>query len=202
MDFSRLLLRGQRIVVASHNPGKVREIHELLAPLGVDAVSAGDLGLDEPEETGATFEANALLKSEAASRASGLAALADDSGLCVEALGDAPGIYSARWAGPAKDFSLAMAKVENELRKLGLVTSPAHFVCVLALSFPDVPPRLFRGEVHGTVSFPPRGQNGFGYDPVFTATGMRETFGEMAPARKHAMSHRADAFRQLLAALA
>jgi len=202
MQAGKLLARGARLVVASHNQGKLREISGLLAPFGVEAVSAGALGIPEPEETGATFEENALLKAEASAKASGLPALSDDSGLCVAALDNAPGIFSARWAGPGKDFLLAMKRVENELRAKGLETSPAHFVCVLALAFPDAPPQIFRGEVHGTVSFPPRGKNGFGYDPIFTATGMHETFGEMEPARKHAMSHRAGAFRKLVTALA
>lgn len=202
MAAEKLLAPGTRLVVASHNPGKLREIAELLAPFGVEAISAASLGLPEPEETGATFEENALLKAEASAAASGLPALSDDSGLCVAALDDAPGIYSARWAGPTKDFTLAMARVEDELRAKGLAASKAHFVCVLALAFPDAPPRIFRGEVHGAVSFPPRGKNGFGYDPIFTATGMNVTFGEMAPARKHAMSHRAEAFRKLVAELA
>jgi XTP/dITP diphosphohydrolase len=194
---------GSRLVVASHNPGKVREIAELLAPYGVEPVSAASLGLPEPEETGATFRENALIKARAAARAAGLPALADDSGLAVDALGGAPGIHSARWAGEGRDFALAMKKVEQELRARG-ATRPqdrrARFVCALALCWPDGHCEVFEGKVEGSLAFPPRGTHGFGYDPIFVAEGRTLTFGEMAPAEKHAISHRADAFRQLVAA--
>ena len=199
----RSLVPGERLVVATHNPGKLREIEVLVAPFGMSVVSAGALGLPEPEETGDTFEANALLKAEAAAAASGLPALADDSGLAVDALGGAPGIYSARWAGPEKDFAAAMGRVEETLAALG-ATSPdarrAHFVAVLALAFPDGGHDLFRGEVHGTLIYPPRGSGGFGYDPMFVPEGHDRTFGEMDPALKQSMSHRARAFALFAAA--
>ncbi|MFN3230759.1 MAG: RdgB/HAM1 family non-canonical purine NTP pyrophosphatase [Alphaproteobacteria bacterium] len=187
---------GGTLVVASHNPGKVREIGDLLRPLGVKAVSAGKLGLDEPEETGTTFIANAELKALAAASAADLPALADDSGLVVHALGGDPGIYSARWAGPGKDFSVAMEKVEAALE--GKDDRSAHFTCALSLAWPDGHVDSFEGYVHGALVWPPRGDKGFGYDPVFVANGHDITFGEMDPDRKHAISHRADAFRQLL----
>ncbi len=187
---------GGRLVVASHNPGKVEEITALLAPFGVETVSAGRLGLPEPEETGDSFEANAALKARAAAEASGLPALADNSGLVVPALGGAPGIYSARWAGPTKDFRLAMERVEREL---GGRDRAAHFVAVLALCSPEGEVALFRGEVMGRLVWPPRGRRGFGYDPMFAPEGGGETFGEMDPARKHRISHRARAFEKLVA---
>jgi XTP/dITP diphosphohydrolase len=187
---------GEVLVIASHNPGKVGEIAELLAPLGVRTRAAAEIGLAEPEETGDSFEANAALKAVAAATASGLPALADDSGLVVPALGGAPGIYSARWAGPGKDFALAMARVEREL---GEGDRAAFFVAVLALAWPDGDTELCRGEVHGHLVFPPRGEKGFGYDPIFVPEGGRLTFGEMEPAQKHAMSHRARAFAALIA---
>jgi XTP/dITP diphosphohydrolase len=186
--------RSKSLVVASHNPGKIAEIEELLAPYGIATLGAGALGLAEPEETGQTFEANAALKARLAAAASGLVALADDSGLVVPALGGAPGIYSARWAGPGKDFSVAMARVEREL---GDNERRAYFVAVLALAWPDGEEALFRGEAHGHLEFPPRGTRGFGYDPIFVADGYRETFGEMDPAVKHQISHRARAFATL-----
>ncbi len=189
---------GGRLVIASHNPGKVREIAELLVPLGADVVSAAELNLIEPEETGKTFVANALLKARAAAEAAGMAALADDSGLAVAALGGEPGIYSARWAGPDKDFTLAMEQVEHKLADKD--DRRAHFVCALALGWPDGHTETFEGFVHGELVWPPRGDKGFGYDPVFVAGGHDLTFGEMAPADKHAISHRADAFRKLVAA--
>ncbi|MEO5373060.1 MAG: RdgB/HAM1 family non-canonical purine NTP pyrophosphatase [Alphaproteobacteria bacterium] len=190
--------RGGRLVVASHNQGKVREIAELLSPFAVEVLSAGALGLPEPEETGTTFRANAELKAVAAARAAGLPALADDSGLAVEALGGAPGIYSARWAGPDKDFAAAMRRIETDLA--GATDRRAHFVCALALAWPDGWCDIFEGAVHGTLVWPPRGSGGFGYDPVFQPLGHTVTFGEMAPDAKHAISHRADAFRRLVAA--
>ena len=195
---------GETIVIASHNPGKVREIAALLEPLGLQAVSAGDLNLPEPEETGATFEENAVIKARAAAEAAGKPALADDSGLCVDALGGAPGIYSARWGGPEKDFRKAMQRVEEELQKAGATTPEqrkAHFTCALALAWPDGAVETFTGEVHGHIVWPPRGEKGFGYDPIFVPEGHDITFGEMDPARKDAMSHRARAFEKLLAAL-
>lgn len=187
-----------KLVIASHNAGKVREIADLLRPFGTEVVSAGDLGLDEPEETGDTFVANALLKARAAADASGLPSLADDSGLAVDALSGAPGIYSARWAGPEKDFMKAMQTVEEMLR--GAEDRSARFVCVLALAWPDGHTEVFEGAVEGEIVWPPRGDKGFGYDPVFVADGEDITFGEMEPERKHTMSHRADAFQKLVAA--
>jgi XTP/dITP diphosphohydrolase len=190
-----------KIVVASHNAGKVREIRDLLAPFGVETVSAADLGLDDPEETGDSFVANAVLKARAAADASGLPALADDSGLAVEALGGAPGIYSARWAGEPRDFARAMKRVEEELAAEASGNRRAAFICVLAVAWPGGGEDVFEGRVDGALTFPPRGDKGFGYDPIFAPDGETETFGEMDPAKKHAMSHRADAFRKLVAAL-
>ena len=192
------LPRGSQLVVASHNPGKVREIKALLGPHGILPIGAGDLGLAEPEETGATFAANAELKAKAAALASGHFALADDSGLSVKALDGAPGIHSARWAGPAKDFSAAMARIEAELRQRGATDLAAHFTCALSLCSPHGEMRTFVGEVHGHLAFPPRGLKGFGYDPIFIAEGMDLTFAEMEPTAKHAISHRAKAFEKLL----
>jgi XTP/dITP diphosphohydrolase len=186
-----------KLVIASHNAGKVREIGELLAPFGVEVVSAGTLGLAEPEETGTTFVANAELKAHAAAQAANLPALADDSGLAVDGLGGDPGIYSARWAGPSKDFQAAMALVND---KLG--TNPnrrGRFVCALALAWPDGHCETFEGVVEGELVWPPRGDAGFGYDPMFQPLGHAVTFGEMAADAKHAISHRADAFRKLVA---
>lgn len=190
--------REGKLVIASHNAGKVREIGELLAPFGVQVVSAGDLGLPEPEETGTTFVANAELKAHAAAKAANLPALADDSGLAVDGLGGDPGIYSARWAGPAKDFAAAMALV-NE--KLGANPNRrGRFVCALALAWPDGQVETFEGVVEGDLVWPPRGLAGFGYDPMFQPKGHAITFGEMDPTAKHEISHRADAFRKLVAA--
>jgi XTP/dITP diphosphohydrolase len=188
------LARGDTLVVASHNLGKLREIRELLSPFGLEIRGAGEMGLAEPEETGATFIANAELKARASATASGFHALADDSGLAVAGLDGAPGIYSARWAGPEKDFATAMARIETELRDRKTEDLSAKFVCVLSLAAPDGAVQSFEGEVHGHLVFPPRGKNGFGYDPIFVADGMSKTFGEIAPADKHAMSHRAMAF--------
>jgi len=191
------LKRGDRLVVASHNAGKVREIEELLAPLGIEALAAADLDLTEPEETETSFAGNARLKALAAARASGLPALSDDSGLSVEALDGAPGIHSARWAGPDKDFALAMRNVEERLQARG-ARSPderrAHFTCALCLAWPDGEAQVFEGRINGILVWPPRGTRGFGYDPVFLPEGESQTFGEMEPQRKHAMSHRARAF--------
>lgn len=189
---------GGKLVVASHNPGKVREIGDLLAPFGIEAVSAGALGLDELEETGDTFRANAELKALAAARAANLPALADDSGLCVNALNGAPGIYSARWAGPSKDFGFAMEKLRRGMLEAGPVDAGAHFICGLALAWPDGHVEYFEGRVDGELTWPPRGEKGFGYDPIFIPDGHDITFGEMEPDVKHGLSHRADAFRQLV----
>jgi XTP/dITP diphosphohydrolase len=193
-----------RLVAATHNAGKLREFRELLAPYRIEALSAGDLALAEPEETGATFEANARLKARAAAAAARLPALADDSGLCVEALGGAPGIYSARWAGGSKDFSGAMARIERELLGAG-APQPwrAHFISALALAWPDDHVEYFEGRVDGRLVFPPRGANGFGYDPIFLPDGHSRGFGEMTAEEKHgipadgslALSHRARAFQ-------
>ncbi len=190
------LPRGSTLLVASHNPGKVREIAELLSPFGLLVRGAAELGLVEPEETGKTFADNAALKARAAAGASGLVALADDSGLSVAALDGAPGIYSARWAGPEKDFAVAMARVERELQEKGARVPSAKFVCALALAAPSGETEIFQGEVHGRLVFPPRGGKGFGYDPIFVADGLTQTFGEIEPARKHAISHRARAFEK------
>ncbi len=190
-------LTGEKLVIASHNPGKVTEIGDLVAPYGIDVVSAGDLGLPEPEETGKTFEANALLKAHASASAATLPALADDSGLCVHALGGDPGIYSARWAGPAKDFTLAMEKVQAALD--GKDDRRANFHCALAIAWPDGHADCFEGTVDGTLVWPPRGTLGFGYDPMFQPDGRDVTFGEMDPDAKHAISHRAEAFKRFVA---
>ena len=190
------LTAGQRLVIASHNPGKISEIAALMAPFGVETVGAASLGLPEPEETGRTFEENAELKARLAAAASGFTALADDSGLVVPALGGAPGIHSARWAGPAKDFGSAMARVE---RDLGKKDRRAHFVAVLALSSPDGEISTWRGEAHGHLVWPPRGKKGFGYDPMFVPDGYELTFGEMDAPLKHQISHRARAFAKLVA---
>ena len=190
-----------RLVIASHNAGKVREIAELLGPYGIEPVSAGALGLPEPDETGTTFIANAELKALQAADLSGLPALADDSGLCVDALGGEPGIFSARWAGPEKDFGVAMRTVHEAIEARGPDAGhDAHFICALALAWPDGHVEVFEGRVDGLIVWPPRGTKGFGYDPVFQPLGHDITFGEMDPAAKHGMSHRADAFRQLVAA--
>jgi XTP/dITP diphosphohydrolase len=194
------------VVAATHNAGKLREFRELLAPFRIELVSAGDLGLPEPEETGDTFEANAKLKAHAAARASGKPALADDSGICVEALDGAPGIYSARWAGESKDFSAAMARVERELLALKAAQPwRAHFISALVLAWPDDHVEYFEGRVDGRLVFPPRGASGFGYDPIFLPDGHSRGFGEMSAEEKHgipadgslALSHRARAFQML-----
>jgi XTP/dITP diphosphohydrolase len=190
--------RGDTLVVASHNQGKVREIRELLAPWHLHVVGANELGLDEPVETEDSFAGNALLKARAAAEATHYPALADDSGLVVTALGGAPGIYSARWAGAEKDFAVAMKRVEQELRSKSATDMSAKFICVLALAAPHEDVEIFEGEVHGHLVFPPRGSAGFGYDPIFVADGMTETFGEIKPATKHGMSHRARAFEKLV----
>ena len=192
---------GARIVIASHNPGKVREIRELLAPLGFEIGGAAELGLPEPEETGSSFAENASIKARAASDATGELALSDDSGLVVFALDGAPGIYAARWAGPNKDFSSAMERVRKELEARNAKDYGGKFVCALALAGPRGSLHVFEGEVHGRLTFPPRGTKGFGYDPIFVADGMSETFGEIDPSLKHSISHRARAFEKLKAFL-
>jgi XTP/dITP diphosphohydrolase len=189
---------SRKLVIASHNRGKLVEIAALLAPFRIEAPGAAELGLGEPEETGSTFEANAALKAHAAAQAAGLPALADDSGLVVPALGGAPGIYSARWAGPSRDFSLAMARVHREL---GVKDPAASFVSVLALAWPDGEEAMFRGEVHGTLTWPPRGNSGFGYDPIFIPDGRDITFGDMPPDEKYKIDHRARAFAKMVAAV-
>lgn len=191
---------GAKLVVATHNPGKARELAQILENR-FELVAAGELGLDEPEETEQTFVGNALLKARAAARASGLIALADDSGLSVAALGGAPGIYSARWAGPGKDFGVAMKKVEQRLEEAESDDFAAWFTSALAVAWPDGPAVVVEGEVHGTLTFPPRGDKGFGYDPIFIPQGFQMTFGEMEPDAKDRMSHRARAFEKLKAAL-
>jgi len=202
-------LAGQ-IVAATHNKGKLAELNDLLAPRGLEVVDAGALGLAEPEETGDSFAANAALKAQAAARVAGLPALADDSGLCVAALDDAPGIYSARWAGEGKDFAGAMARIERELEARGAALPwRAHFVSALALAWPDGRLESFEGRVDGHLVFPPRGSSGFGYDPIFVPEGHRRSFGEMTAREKHglprdnslALSHRARAFQKLARAL-
>jgi XTP/dITP diphosphohydrolase len=192
------LRAGDTLVVASHNPGKVREIRDLLMPFRLHVVGANELELEEPVESEKTFAGNAALKASAAAHATGHPALADDSGLMVRALGGAPGIYSARWAGPEKDFTLAMKRVERELLEAGVADRSAKFVCALALAAPHEDVEIFEGEVQGMLVFPPRGDHGFGYDPIFVADGMSQTFGEIEPATKHGMSHRARAFEKLV----
>ena len=191
------LFDGDTLVIATHNKGKLREIAELLAPFAATFRSAGELGLPEPDETGDSFKANAELKALAAATASGFAALADDSGLAVVALNGAPGIYSARWGGEAKDFHVAMARVNEE--RGDNPDRRAYFVCALSLAWPDGHVETVEGRVDGNIVWPPRGGKGFGYDPVFVPNGYDLAFAEMEPAAKHAMSHRADAFRQLTA---
>ncbi len=194
----------KKLVIASHNTGKVREISALLAPFGVTVVSAAELRLPEPEETGSDFAQNASIKSESAAKLSGEYALSDDSGLCVPALGGAPGIYSARWAGSQKDFVAAMRKVQGELEAKNLEPTGqvAYFTCVLALTSPEGKTEVFEGRVDGALVFPPRGDKGFGYDPIFVPQGYEQTFAEMEAGRKHAVSHRARAFSKLVERIA
>jgi XTP/dITP diphosphohydrolase len=196
-----------RLVIATHNPGKLVEMRELLAPYGIDAISAGDLGLAEPEETGMTFRDNARIKAQAAAKASGLPAFADDSGLAVDALGGAPGIHSARWAGPDKNFARAMESIEQKMRDCGAAAPEqrrAHFVSALCIAWPDGHVEDFEARVDGTLVWPPRGDKGFGYDPMFLPDGNTRTFGEMDSVEKHGLpprgkglSHRARAFVKL-----
>ena len=189
------------IVIASHNDGKVSEISSLLKPYGFKIISAKKLGINEPIENGKTFEENSLIKSRNASKKSGLVALADDSGLCINSLNYRPGIYSARWAGKNKDFSVAMKKVENLMKKNDLLNKQnrrAFFVCSLSIYFPDGRNRSFNGRVNGHLQFPPKGMNGFGYDPIFVPKGYRKTFGEMNFQFKERISHRNVAFKKLI----
>ena len=196
-----------KLVIASHNQGKVREIRALLAPYGIEPISAGELSLPEPEETGTAFAENALLKARASAEGSGMVALADDSGLIVDALGGMPGVWTADWAeqasyegGPGRDWYMAMGKVEGKLVALGAdVRRTARFVCTLAIAWPDGHSQIYAGTVEGALTWPPRGTLGFGYDPVFVPSGYTQTFAELDPVDKHAMSHRADAFAKLVA---
>ena len=196
---------GPKLVIATHNEGKLREIRELLAPFGIECLGAAELDLPEPEETGVTFVDNAELKARASADLSGLPALADDSGLSVDALHGRPGIHSARWAEDEsgnRDFGRAMQRVWTEVEAAGPDAGhDAHFACALSLAWPDGAIESFEGKVHGTLVWPPRGDKGFGYDPMFVATGMDRSFAEIAPAEKHAISHRAIAFKKLVAAL-
>jgi len=197
-------LTAGKLVIASHNAGKVKEIRALLGPYGIDPVSAGELGLPEPEETGTSFVANAELKARAAADLSGLVALADDSGLCVEALGGDPGVYTANWAeSPSgRDWVLAMTKVQDRLSTLGPdVSRAATFVCTLALAWPDGHVQWFEGRAEGRLVWPPRGDRGFGYDPMFVPAGHDRTFAEMAPEEKLPLTHRTAAFEKLVAAV-
>jgi XTP/dITP diphosphohydrolase len=199
----RRLAPGARLVIASHNAGKVREIGDLVGPYGVAVVSAGDLGLAEPAETEATFAGNARIKAHAAARASGLPALADDSGLEIESLGGRPGVHTADWAqtDAGRDFGAAMARAQREIEATGTAgPQAARFVCCLCLAWPDGHDEIFEGTVTGRFTWPPRGEKGFGFDPVFVPEGHASTFAEMDPAAKHAISHRADAFAKLVAA--
>ncbi len=200
-------LGSETLVIATHNAGKLKEIGALLAPYGLQCISAGSLGLPEPAETGTTFVENALIKARASAEASGLPALADDSGLCVAALGGRPGVYTADWAerqwfeGPAgRDWYMAMGKVEGLLAEQGPdVDRSGYFACVLAIAWPDGDSAVYEGRVDGTLTWPPRGELGFGYDPVFVPLGATQTFAEIDPEEKHRISHRADAFAKLVA---
>ena len=192
---------GDRLIVASHNEGKVRELAELFAPFGIECISAKSLGLPEPDETGASFTENAVLKAIAAAKASGMRAIADDSGLEVVALDGAPGINSARWGGQARDFGLAMQRVHQELEAKGVTEPRANFTCALALASPDGTTHAVEGKVFGTLVWPPRGARGFGYDPIFVPDEYNETFGEMERELKNRLSHRMRAFEKLTATL-
>ena len=194
-------LQPGKLIAATHNKGKVVELKDLFAPLGFQVLSGIELDLEEPEDTEFTFEGNALIKARAAAQATGAPALSDDSGLEVTALGGMPGVHTAIWAGEPRDFYIAMEKVERELEAIQATDRTAKFVCCLAVAWPDGHEETFRGEVHGTLTWPPRGEMGFGYDPVFVPVGFDITFAELPPAEKHAMSHRAAAFEKLKAAL-
>ena len=197
-DCTRRLERGSEIVLASHNEGKLREFSLLLAESGITVRSAAELNLPEPEETATDFEGNALIKAEAAARATGLPALADDSGFCVAALGGRPGVYSARWAGPQRDMAFAMNRVHEEMQASGSADKAAAFVVVLCLAWPDGTHRFVRGECRGQVSWPPRGEHGHGYDPMFIPEGESRTFAEMEETEKNRFSHRGQAMTQFL----
>tara|TARA_Y100000588_G_scaffold376481_1_gene454324 strand:- start:190 stop:807 length:618 start_codon:yes stop_codon:yes gene_type:complete len=195
-----------KLVVASHNKGKIKEMMELLTPLGIQTISAYDAGINEPLETEETFEGNALLKALNAANTAQLPAISDDSGLLVKSLNGKPGVFSARWAGPHRDFSLAMQKINNRLmnadRKKGQsVSRAAQFVCALALAWPGGRTKCFVGKIDGRICWPPRGQNGFGYDPIFVPAGSTKTFGQIDPYWKHSISHRAKAFKMLTQSL-
>ena len=194
------LIKGMRLVAATHNPGKAREIEALLDG-NYEIVTAGSLNLPEPDETESTFTGNAMLKARHAAALSGEVCLADDSGLSVAALDGAPGIFSARWAGPSKDFAVAMKKVEDRLDEIGSTDRRAWFTSALAVAWPDGPCVVVEGVVHGELTFPPRGERGFGYDPIFIPEGQTLTYGELEPAVKEADSHRTRAFMKLKAAL-
>ncbi len=203
MQSGRKLLRGSKLVVATHNPGKVVEINTLIAPYGLEAIAAGALGLPEPDETGTMFASNARIKARAAADAAGLPALADDSGLCIDSLDGAPGIFSARWGGTSKDFSAAMERVNRELELRGArlpSDRAAHFVSALCLSWPGGEDQIFEGRAFGEVVWPPRGNLGFGYDPIFVPDGYKQTFGELDAATKDRISHRARAFDKFMRA--
>jgi XTP/dITP diphosphohydrolase len=193
----RKLARGQKLLLASHNTGKLREIEALLLPLRIEVISAAALGLPEPSEDASDFTGNARIKALAAATASGLPALSDDSGFCVAALHGAPGVYSARWAGPSKDFAAAMATVHQRIDDN--LDRRAWFIAALCVAWPDLHTQTFVGRIDGAITWPPRGDRGFGYDPMFVPAGCQQTFGEMNPDDKHAISHRARAFAQVLA---
>ena len=186
----------KEIIIASHNPGKVREIRKLLEPFCVKVISAGELGLPEPVEDGTTFTENSVIKAMSSAKGSGIPAVADDSGLSIHSLNGDPGVYSARWAGPKKDFNLAMEKIQIRLKNFE--KKNAHFTCALSIAWPDGHTESFNGEVHGEITWPPRGKNGFGYDPIFIASGMNKTFAELEPKSKHMISHRSVAFKKLI----
>jgi len=191
----------KKIVIASHNKGKIKEIGELISPLGISVVSASEMGVDEPEETGKTFAENALLKAKNTAEKTGLPALADDSGLAVTALDGAPGIYSARWAGEDKDFGKAFLRIKQELAAKNVKdanTTHAYFICALCFAVPKEDPQIFEGRIDGKLTFPPRGNHGFGYDPIFIPDGYDVTFAEMDSLKKHSISHRARAFEKFV----
>ena len=188
---------NEKIIIASHNEGKVSEIKDLLKNYNLNIISSSELGIDEPEENGSSFEENALIKSSTTSKLSKTVSISDDSGLCVNSLNGDPGIYSARWAGPNKDFLYAANKINKSLIEKESKDLSAYFICVLAVSWPDGDYKTFKGRVDGTLTFPPRGNNGFGYDPIFIPKGHESTFGEMEPKYKHSISHRNKAFELL-----
>jgi XTP/dITP diphosphohydrolase len=194
-------LVGEKILIATHNKGKLEEFREILAPFGVTVVSAGELGLAEPAETETTFEGNARIKAVAAMKASGLITISDDSGLCVDALDGAPGVYTADWAGPSRDWMMAMRTVEEKLQATGAASRAAQFMCTLCVLWPDGEEKIFVGKVPGHLSWPPRGKLGHGYDPVFVPDGETQTFGEMTHDKKNTLSHRARAVELMVKAL-